>query len=301
MFVDLPQDVKSEIILESTKKHGCTRIQNLHFQEASELETYLQTFPLQFQDYRFGQSPRTKKSPSVYTTTEYPAKALILPHHELSYSSHPPRFLFFYCQKPASEGGETTLVDGVEFYQILRTDSLFDPIFKYGLQYQKTMPSKENANTVIGFGKSWQEHFETEDKAEVEFYLNTNDIQWKWLSDGQLQTRNHRSATRVHPDSKERIWFSQPTLWHLSCFGAKGRFLISRLPIERYPVHIRLGNGDELNPKLLQRLQTLEQESATPYSWSKGELLVVDNWRFAHGRMPFSGERVHWIAMGDWN
>ena len=73
------------------------------------------------------------------------------------------------------------------------------------------------------------------------------------------------------------------------------------LPKEQYPVHVTLGNGKELRPDLLEVLQKIEQDFATPYSWNKGELLVVDNWRFAHGRMPFSGERVHWIAMADWN
>lgn len=301
MFVDFSIASNPDEILEATKAHGLTRIQNLHFQEASELEVYLQTFPLQFQDYRFGQSPRTQKSSSVYTTTEYPAKALIPPHHELSYTKHAPRLLFFYCQKPASEGGETTLLDGAEFYRQLRGNSLFDPIFEHGLQYQKTMPSKENANSVIGFGKSWQEHFETTSKTEVEAYLKANNIHWKWLESNKLKTQNHREPTLIHPDSKERIWFAQPRLWHLACFGPKGHFLMRLLPKEQYPVHVTLGNGKELRPDLLEVLQKIEQDFATPYSWNKGELLVVDNWRFAHGRMPFSGERVHWIAMADWN
>lgn len=299
MLYEIATDASPAQILQFVQQNGAVRLSNLFFEDASALEYFLQTFPIQFGYYQFGQSPRTKCSNWIYTTTEYSPKATIPPHHELSYTSHAPRFLFFYCKQPASSDGQTTLLDGLEFYQEIRNNPLFKPLLKHGLEYHKTMPSQKSSNNQISFGKSWQEHFETRDKYQIEAYLQDNRMTWKWLSNDQLQTQIQRPAIHIHPENQEPCWFAQPSLWHLHCFGKRGEFLMKRLPKEQYPVHVTLGNGEELSPELLNEIENIALRLATPYSWKKGDLLVVDNWRIAHGRHSFTGERIHWIAMGN--
>ena len=48
---------------------------------------------------------------------------------------------------------------------------------------------------------------------------------------------------------------------------------------------------------LLQGVQLMLQQSHFVH-WRSGDLLLVDNWWIAHGRLPFTGERIHWAAMG---
>ena len=60
-------------------------------------------------DYRGGDSPRTKLLNNIYTSTEYAAHQTIQLHNEKSFSAHYPKYIYFYCEKPATIGGNTLL------------------------------------------------------------------------------------------------------------------------------------------------------------------------------------------------
>jgi alpha-ketoglutarate-dependent taurine dioxygenase len=62
--------------------------------------------------YTFRASPRHEVSERVYTSTEYPADQRIFPHNEHAFSPVFPRKLFFYCETPATSGGETPIGNG---------------------------------------------------------------------------------------------------------------------------------------------------------------------------------------------
>ncbi len=68
---------------------------------------------------------------------------------------------------------------------------------------------------------------------------------------------------------------------------------MNRLHRELYPIHVILGNGEELSLDLLKDLQIIERELTRYHPWNKGELLIIDNLRVAHGHLPFEGNRVH--------
>ena len=52
-----------------------------------------------------------------------------------------------------------------------------------GVKYAKNMHGQDR-----GLGKSWMQHFETDDRAVVEGYLHENDIEFEWTGDGTLKT-----------------------------------------------------------------------------------------------------------------
>ena len=241
--------------------------------------------------YVFGQSPRHKLHPVVYTATEYPASEHIPLHHELSYAVQSPRYLALYCHHPATTGGQTPLLDGAAFLQNA-PETMLRPFVDHGLLYHKCMPSQK------GLGKTWMEHFETADQDVVEDVLLQNNATIHWHSDGALSIVMHRPAVRNHDVFNQMVWFAQPTLWHLSRLGSRGQFLQTRLPVDRLPIHVTYGDGTEISGATLMHLQQLMLQQSRFVHWRSGDLLIIDNWWVAHGRLPFTGERIHWAAMG---
>ena len=256
------------------------------------LQKKLLDWNIQPSHYVFGQSPRHKIESFVYTATEYPSSEHIPLHHELSYTAQAPRYLALYCHQPANTGGETPLLDGATF--LTRTpERLLRPFLEHGLLYHKCMPEQ------TGLGKTWMDHFETTDRDLVDHLLHQNNARFHWHLDGSLSITIYRPAIQHHPMLKNSVWFAQPTLWHLSRLGERGQFLRDRLPVDRLPIHVTYGNGEEIPTSVLTQLQRSMTNQSQTIHWCAGDLLLLDNWWIAHGRLPFTGERIHWAAMGN--
>ena len=273
------------------KQYGHCLVARKMYSHPQQLQQNLLHWNIRPSQYIFGQSPRHKLHSVVYTATEYPPTETIPLHHELSYTAQAPRYLALYCQRPAETGGETPLLDGGEFLEIAPR-KLLQPFLEHGLIYHKCMPEQ------AGLGKTWVDHFETTDRAQVEYVLQQNNAVSHWHADGALSIKIHRPAVHVHPSTNRPVWFAQPTLWHLSRLGVRGQFLRARLPSDRLPVHVTYGDGTEIPTDTLVQLQRHMQRQSQIVHWQAGDLLLLDNWWIAHGRTPFTGERSHWAAMG---
>ena len=114
--------------------------------------------------YVHGNSPRTKVGRQIYTSTEYPPEYTISMHNELSYAHQWPTRLLFYCEQAAETGGATPVVDGVRWLGAL--DPEVREAFAGGVRYT------QNLHGGAGFGKSWQDTFETDSRPDVEAFLD---------------------------------------------------------------------------------------------------------------------------------
>ena len=242
--------------------------------------------------YVEGQSPRTKISGNVYTSTEYPSQFAITLHNELSYTKNPPRRILFYCHVPPSEGGETPIADGRRVYESVRPE-IRERFEKSGVQYVKNMHGNEH-----GFGKSWMAHFETDDRDHVESYLDDNDIEFEWTANNGLRTRSTRPATIDHPMTGERLWFNQANLWHVSNLAPNRREQLLRLHGESgLPTNAYFGDGSPISDDDMNEVRDVLWQNASLFPWQQGDLLVCDNLTVSHGRQPFAGDRRILVAM----
>src|SRR5262245_5551006 len=141
-------------------------------------------------EYRERSSPRSQVQGNVYTSTDYPPRYEIFQHNESSYSSAWPLKLFFYCDLPADEGGETPVADGRRIFR--RIDAAVVRRFRErGVMYVR--------NFGQGLGLPWSTVFQTEDRAEVERYCAAAGIQAEWRGQNGLRTRHVRPAIARHP------------------------------------------------------------------------------------------------------
>ncbi|MFF8098104.1 TauD/TfdA family dioxygenase [Streptomyces sp. NPDC016675] len=242
--------------------------------------------------YVHGNSPRSKVGSNVYTSTEYPSELTISMHNELSYAyAWPSRLLFFAAHEPTT-GGATPVVDGVTWLESLAPE--VREAFAGGVRYT------QNLHGGAGLGKSWQDTFETDDRADVEAFLKGTEAEWEWLGDGGLRVTQVRPSTVRHPVTGAEVWFNQSDQWHPAALGDDmAAELAQILPEEELPQSVRFADGSPIPAEYVIEVRDKGLDAAVDVDWRTGDLLLIDNVLVAHGRRPFTGPRRILVAMSD--
>ncbi|GAA4231022.1 TauD/TfdA family dioxygenase [Actinomadura meridiana] len=241
--------------------------------------------------YVHGNSPRTRVRGNLYTSTEYPQQYTISMHNELSFAHRWPARLAFYCETAPDSGGATTVLDGELWLNSL--DAEVRQAFSGGLRYV------QNLHDGLGFGKSWQDTFETDDRNAVEAFLKDSHADWEWGDDG-LRVSQLRPATVKHPVTGTEVWFNQADQWHPAGLGDEtSAELYDILSPEEFPQYVTFADGTPIPDAHVEQIQNRGLESAVNVEWRAGDVLLIDNVAVAHGRRPFEGPRRVLVAMSD--
>lgn len=273
--------------------HGVLLFRGFGIADQEVLQHLVQSVSGGLMNYVDGNSPRTKVSSGVYTSTEYPPEFFISMHNELSYSAQWPARLFFCCAIPPREGGETPLIDSRRLLREL-PDEVSDPFRERGVTYIR------NLHAGQGFGPSWMDTFETEERADVEEHAERNGMSIEWMDDGSVRLSNTRPATMKHPVTGEEVWFNQADQFHPSTHPAEvydSMMALYKGREESMPQFVTFGDGSEIPEEMLDTIRSVTEEHLVLEPWQKGDLVLVDNMLAAHGRMPFKGPRKILVSM----
>ena len=258
-------------------------------QSPQDLSEVLTSWPVEWSAYLFGQSRRTKLAGEVYTASEYSPKRSFPAHHELSYTPHPPKWIVFYAHR-GTDTGSMRLLDGRLIFDSIQKSS-WSYLLGQEIVYRKCMPSEGR----IGFGKTWQEHFENSDSDGVSTFIDSHGVSYQWLDNGDLSIQYRTPFTRQH--TVGQVWYAQPRLWHLPFRGLD--WFERSVDANYWPTAVHLGSGERFPVEFLYWLEEQEQHCARRIQIGKGGLVIVDNHRVAHGREPYAGQREHWVTMGN--
>lgn len=202
--------------------------------------------------------------PTVMTVSE-PTHSYPVPlHGEMYYVERKPLILWFYCVKPVKAGGETTVGDGTWILKNLsdRTRGLFE---ENRIKYVMIFPEGR-----------WQKIFHTEDIEEVRRHCERNDY-------------------RMHIDAKDGSVVAEyvsDAIWKTR-FGEERSFINNVFAITRWewagvPYRkVRLEDGRRIPEEIIQELWEIEARATREVAWKPGDVLMVDNTRFLHGRRRF--------------
>ncbi|HYK43003.1 MAG TPA: amino acid adenylation domain-containing protein, partial [Thermoanaerobaculia bacterium] len=272
------------------REHGAILFRDFGLTDVSDFERFASTLcPELFGEY--GDLPREEIGGKVYGSTPYPSDQPILFHNESSHMHRWPMKIWFFCVQPAESGGETPIADGRVIYE--RLDPAVRERFREkGLMYVR--------HYTEGLDVSWQRFFGTSDRAAVEEYCRRSSIDMEWTRGGGLKTRQVCPAVVRHPQTGETVFFNQIQLHHVSCLEPAVRDSLRSMMAEAdLPRNVYYGDGSPIEDALVGDMIALYRETASKFSWRRGDVVMLNNMLVSHSREPYAGARKIVVAMGE--
>lgn len=296
----LVQPVRKEIDLESwadanrewidhrIARHGAILFRGFRIGNAERFERIVDAIvQKEWVEYREAATPRSHVQGNVFTSTEYPEHLRIYVHNENSHVTSWPLYLFFYCHRTADKGGETPLADCREIYRRLPPDIL-SKFESSGWLYRR--------NFLRTSAIPWTKAFNTQRREVVEQYCRTNFMSCDWTQHG-LSLHYRRWATLQHPHTGDKVWFNHGTFFNIWTLEPELKQVMRSLPDEYVPHNTYYADGTPIPDEVMQVLGDAYAAQTVAFPWRVDDILMVDNMRLAHGRMPYSGARQVLVAM----
>ena len=271
---------------------GAIKFKGINIQSLQDFQHIVDAIASKFLNYIDGNSPRTKLSGNVYTSTEYDKTQRITMHNELSYSAKWPGKLFFSCLTPAETGGETLLADSREILEVMDKD-IVEEVETKGIIYIR------NLHGGMGVGPSWQDTFETSDKQQLEKYCRAYNITYEWKDGENLKLIQPAKGIIQHRINGDKLWFNQIDQFHPCHLASDVYDMMKSLfdSPEDFPMYVKFGDGSHISEQLIKQVMDAIDKVTLAPKWENNELLIVDNELVTHGRAAFTGERKVLVAM----
>jgi alpha-ketoglutarate-dependent taurine dioxygenase len=270
---------------------GAVLFRGFGIASAADFEQIAKAIAPHLLEYKERSTPRMQIAGRIYTSTEYPPHQRIAFHNEFSYSLTWPMKIAFCCMTAPAEGGETPLADSKGVFDSLPRE-LRDEFVRRKVRYVRNYGS--------GIDLPWQEAFQTTEQCEVEEHCCRADVAFEWRRADGLRTWQVRDAAVRHPETGAMVWFNQAHLFHIASHTPEvQRSLIEQFGMEELPRNAYFGDGSEIPADMVQRIHEAYERNSVAFPWRVGDLLVADNMRIAHGRMPYRGARSILVAMGE--
>ena len=270
---------------------GGVLFRGFEIDSTERFEQLIEAVSGQLLEYTYRSTPRTIVTGKIYTSTEYPPHQTIPLHNENSYTQNWPMKIWFFSRVVATTGGETPITDSRRVYERIPRE-VRERFERQGVMYVRNYGS--------GFDLPWQEVFQTKDRHEVEEYCAATGIEFEWLADDRLRTRQRCQTVAKHPRSGESVWFNQAHLFHISRLPAEVREAMQTIFAEEdLPRNVYFGDGSKIDAADLDRISEAYEAERVVFGWQANDVLLLDNMLAAHARNPFKGQRQVVVGMAE--
>lgn len=278
----------SEVLNRLLYEHGAILFRKFKLNGSRDFEQMIAAVGEPLIEYNNRSTPRTQIRGKIYTSTEYPASETIPLHNENSYTHAWAMKLFFFCVKAPEVGGETPIADSRRVYERI-APAIREEFIRKQVRYVRNYGCLD---------LPWQESFQTSSAEEVENACKANRIEFQWFGDGRLKTWQTLPAIARHPVTKQNVWFNQAHLFHVSNLSTELQSsLLSSVGEEELPRNAYYGDGTRIDAAALAEIRRVYDAEEIVFPWLSGDVLLLDNMLFAHGRKPFSGPRQVLVGM----
>jgi alpha-ketoglutarate-dependent taurine dioxygenase len=272
-------------------EYGAVLVRGLGLHDAAETAAVFRRLATNLMIEREAFARRQVYADGVYSSATWPANQPMCMHHELSYRLEVPSLLLFACLGAPSMGGATAVADSPTVLDALPRD-LTERFARDGWILTRSYNDEIGATLAEAFG--------TEDRGAIESYCRANAIEFAWQPDGELRTRQRRSAVVRHPMTGERCFFNQIAFLNEWTIAAEIReYLVDVYGAEGLPFNTWFGTGEPLTEEIVELINAVYEANTMREPWQAGDLMLVDNIRTAHSREAYEGPREILVGMAE--
>jgi len=251
--------------------------------------------------YAGGSNPRDALAVNVYEVGA-PLTAWLHYHHEMAYIGQSTSKVAFLGHRALPDRGATFVSDSVAATDTLLATDLGQKLAAKGVCYHRNLSDRDAFfdRLEIGVYNHWQKSFDTDDPDQAVERARARGLVTEWGPDRELRTRYYVSAFEYFaPMDRNLLYCSVAD--HGMWFDAWP--LVQHLPYEQRPLHLTYGDDTELTRDELRQFVELYGRFGIKLDWVVGDVVIVCNYRFAHGRPAIhleSGEqRVLGVMLGE--
>jgi hypothetical protein len=231
-----------------------------------------------------------------------PLTAWLHYHHEMAYVSTSTRMLAFLCKRELPARGATFVSDNVRATEALLATDFGQKLAALGVCYRRTLTDREAfvGRDAIGVYNHWQQSLGTDDPIEAEARAHAQGLMTSWGVDRLLETRFYTSAFEYFPQLDQNLLYSS-LADHYLWFDAWP--LVEQLPVDQRPLWMTFGDDTDFTRADMEQFIEVYDRFGSPIDWRVGDVGVICNYRFAHGRpsIHLSGdeERELGVLLGE--
>ncbi|MDH3748942.1 MAG: TauD/TfdA family dioxygenase [Gammaproteobacteria bacterium] len=232
--------------------------------------------------YDGGANPRDNIEPNVYEVGA-PLQAWLHYHHEMAYIGSSTKMLAFLVRSAVMNKGQTFVSDNIQATDaILRTD-FGQKLKELGLCYHRDLTDRDAfaGTEEIGVYNHWQKSMLTDDPDRAEQRARERGLETEWAANRLLKTRYYVSALEYYPQLDRNVLYSSVAddgMW----FDTWPK--VMHLPYDQRPLKLTFGDLTEMTLEEKRLFVDIYDRFGIPINWRAGDVAIVCNYRFAHGR-----------------
>ena len=273
-------------------EHGAVLVRGLGLRDAAETTAVFQRLATTLMIEREAFARRQVYADGVYSSATWPANQPMCMHHELSYRLEVP---------------EPDAVRLPERPHPRRSDGGVGFARRCWTHYPRTWSRGSSGMvgclpvaTTMRSGRRWRRRSGPRIARAVESYCRANAIEFGWQPDGELRTRQRRSAVVRHPMTGDRCFFNQIAFLNEWTIDPEVReYLVDMYGADGLPFNTGFGTGEPLTEEIVELINQVYEANTVREPWQAGDLMLVDNIRTAHSREAYEGPREILVGMAE--
>lgn len=307
------------LIHEKFDKYGLVHLRNTGLKEMPYMSQWADVIFTSRYHYKGGANSRGPIEENVYDTGA-PKEAHLHYHHEMAYLNTSVQQVAF-CASAAVDDGTTRgamfVADSMKATEEVLATPFGQKLKDLGICYVRCLTDKDaykdkpkgwNGLDEVGVYNHWQRSFGTDDPAEVEKAAKEKGLQIDWGPNRYLRTKFYTDVYEYVPHlDKNTIYASvaDDSIWHDTWPGVMELPSMespSECTMHERPLKITFGDDSEFTREELQQFIQIYDNHGLPLNWKVGDVAIIDNWRWLHGRPEYhlkeGEERVLGVLLG---